>query len=137
MPKRLSPKDYVIATGTQYSVREFIEKAAHAIGINIRWEGSGRKEVGIIDTCTVTDGGTMSSCYPGKVIVRIDPRYFRPSEVETLLGDPGKANSELGWVPEITLESMVEEMMQHDLGLAKSSALLKANGYDVAITHEF
>ncbi|TCD47529.1 hypothetical protein E0L29_08215 [Chlorobium sp. N1] len=74
---------------------------------------------------------------PGRVIVRIDPRYFRPAEVETLLGDPSKAERELGWVPEIGLERMIEEMVKHDLDAARSGALLRAHGYDFAVTHEY
>lgn len=137
MLQQEEPKDYVIATGVQYSVREFIEKAAAVMGVVIRWEGRGRDEVGIIDACSPSAQEEGSSYYPGQVIVRIDARYFRPAEVETLLGDPSKAQSELGWVPEITLTSMIEEMMDHDLLVAKRTALLKANGYVVALTHEF
>ncbi|NTV05215.1 MAG: GDP-mannose 4,6-dehydratase [Chlorobiaceae bacterium] len=126
------PRDYVIATGVQYSVREFIEKAAAQLGINIRWQGEGIEEVGIIDTLSAK----YTSLSTGKVIVRIDSRYFRPSEVETLLGDPAKAKADLGWIPEITLEQMIQEMVEHDLDQAKRHALLKANGYIVAVSKE-
>ena len=132
MLQQESPRDYVIATGVQYSVREFIEKAAAVLGITIRWEGSGKEEVGIIDS--LSSGSTVLST--GDTIVRIDPRYFRPAEVETLLGDPSKAKADLGWVPEITLEEMIVEMMHHDLDAAKKDALLKASGYNVSLTRE-
>ena len=116
-----SPEDFVIATGVQYSVRQFIEKTAAALGMQIRWEGQGVMEVGYWDQ---------------KAIVRIDPRYFRPTEVETLLGDPTKAKEKLGWVPEISLDQMVTEMVQTDLAEAKKSALLKQHGYQVAVSVE-
>jgi GDPmannose 4,6-dehydratase len=111
--------DFVIATGKQYSVRQFIEWTAAELGMPIRWEGSGVNEIGYAD---------------GKVIIRIDPRYFRPTEVETLLGDPTKAKQKLGWVPEITAQEMCAEMVAHDLAQAKQHALLKANGYNVNVS---
>ncbi len=126
------PKDYVIATGVQYSVRQFIEKAAAELGIAIRWEGKGVDEVGIVDALTTPH----TSLSTGTVIVRIDSRYFRPSEVETLLGDPAKAKADLGWVPEITLDEMIREMVAHDLDLARRHALLKANGYTLPVSKE-
>ncbi|MEI7824556.1 MAG: GDP-mannose 4,6-dehydratase [Chlorobiaceae bacterium] len=132
MLQQAEPKDYVIATGVQYSVRQFIEKAAAKLGITIRWQGEGREEVGIIDSLT-TRYAPLST---GDVIVKIDPRYFRPTEVETLLGDPTKAKADLGWVPEITLDEMIEEMVAHDLDLARRHALLKANGYMVEVSKE-
>ncbi len=132
MLQQEEPRDYVIATGVQYSVRQFIEKAAAELGITIRWQGEGREEEGIIEWLTIPH----PSLRVGEVIVRIDARYFRPAEVETLLGDPAKAKAELGWVPEITLDEMVEEMVAHDLDLARRHALLKANGYSVAVSKE-
>jgi GDPmannose 4,6-dehydratase len=126
------PKDYVIATGVQYSVREFIEKSAAVLGITIRWEGSGKQEVGIIDSLS-PQSSVLST---RDIIIRIDPRYYRPTEVETLLGDPMKAEKELGWIPVITLDEMIEEMMGHDLDEAKRHALLKANGYDIMVSKE-
>ena len=132
MLQQEKPKDYVIATGVQYSVREFIEKAASALGIVIRWEGKDKNEVGIIESLNVH--------YPelseGSIIVKIDPKYFRPAEVETLLGDPRKAKDELGWIPQITLDEMVDEMVAYDLEKAKQHALLKANGFSVSVTLE-
>ena len=132
MLQQEEPQDYVIATGVQYSVRQFIEKVAAQLGMTIRWQGEGREEEGIIESLTIPN----PSLSVGEVIVRIDPRYFRPAEVETLLGDPSKAKVELGWVPEITLDEMVEEMVAHDLDLARRHALLKANGYIVEVSKE-
>ena len=114
-------EDFVIATGVQYSVRQFIEWTAAALGMQLRWEGIGVHEVGYAD---------------GKAIVRIDPRYFRPTEVETLLGDPSKAKQKLGWVPEITAQEMCAEMVAHDLAHAKQHALLKQHGYNVTVSVE-
>ena len=116
-----TPDDFVIATGKQYSVRQFIEWTATALGMQLRWEGEGVNEVGYAD---------------GKVIVRIDPRYFRPTEVKTLLGDPTKAKQKLGWTPEITAQQMCAEMVAADLAQAKQHALLKANGYSVNVSVE-
>lgn len=126
------PKDYVIATGIQYSVREFIEKAAKTLGIRIRWEGEGTEEKGVIDSLTTHYEGVKVE----DIIVRIDSRYFRPSEVETLLGDPAKAKTDLGWIPQISLDEMIDEMVTHDLDRAKQNALLKSNGYNVPICKE-
>ena len=115
------PEDFCIATGVQYSVRQFIEKTVAALGISIRWQGKGVDEIGYWDQ---------------KPIIRIDPRYFRPTEVETLLGDPSKAKAKLGWVPEITLDEMIQEMVAVDLADAKKHALLKQHGYQVAVSVE-
>ncbi len=134
MLQQEEPKDYVIATGVQYSVRQFIEKAAQQLGITICWEGAALQEVGIIDAITTPQ--SYPSLSTVQIIVRIDPRYFRPAEGETLLGDPSKAKADLGWVPEITLDEMVAEMVTHDLDLAKQHALLKANGYNVDVSKE-
>jgi len=114
-------EDFVIATGVQYSVRQFIEKTATTLGMALRWEGIGVNEVGY---------------WNDKPIVKIDPRYFRPTEVETLLGDPSKAKEKLGWVPEITLDEMVAEMVAADLADAKKHALLKQHGYSVNVSVE-
>lgn len=133
MLQQEEPKDYVIATGVQYSVREFIEKSASKLGITILWQGTGLNEVGYWDTESETP--PPSSQYPLSII-RIDPRYFRPSEVETLLGDPAKAKADLGWIPQITLDEMIDEMVAHDLDEAKRHALLKANGYDITVSKE-
>jgi len=128
-------RDYVIATGVQYSVREFIEKAAAKLGITIRWEGTGKEEVGY----AVIASDSLESvplCPMDQPIVRIDPRHFRPAEVETLLGDPSKAKADLGWIPNITLDEMIDEMVAYDLDQAKRHALLKDNGYTVAVSRE-
>ncbi|MDD2761402.1 MAG: GDP-mannose 4,6-dehydratase [Methylomonas sp.] len=125
--------DFVIATGVQYSVRQFIEKAASELGIGLRWEGQGVDEIGLI---SFINGDKAPSLKVGDVIVRIDPRYFRPAEVETLLGDPTKARENLGWVPKITLDEMVAEMVACDLDSARQHALLKRNGYVVAVSRE-
>ena len=133
MLQQESPKDYVIATGVQYSVREFITKAALQIGITITFEGDGKKEKGIVTAIT---GDNAPAVHVGDVIVTVDPRYFRPAEVETLLGDPSMAEADLGWVPEITLEEMIKEMIEHDLDLAKRQALLKTHGYNISVSKE-
>lgn len=132
MLQQHKPQDYVIATGVQYSVREFIEKASSALGVIIRWKGEGENEIGVVESLTKKHPGLTI----GDVIVRIDARYFRPAEVETLLGDPAKAQEELGWIPEITLDEMIKEMMNHDLDQAKQHALLEINGYNVTLTRE-
>ncbi len=127
------PQDYVIATGVQYSVREFIMKTAHELGLTLGFEGEGVNEVAKV---LEVIGDNAPALKVGQVVVRIDPRYFRPTEVETLLGDPSKAKKELGWVPEITLDEMVKEMVAHDLSKAKQHALLKRHGYDVSVGTE-
>ncbi|RQH08364.1 GDP-mannose 4,6-dehydratase [Paraburkholderia dinghuensis] len=127
------PEDYVIATGVQYSVRTFINKAAAQLGITLEWEGEGVNEQGRVSAVT---GEKAPAVEVGDVVVEIDPRYFRPSEVETLLGDPTKAKTKLGWVPRITLDQMVAEMVAHDLDKARQHALLKSVGFTVSVGHE-
>lgn len=126
-------EDFVIATGVQYSVREFITWSAQHLGITLRFEGEGTEEVGIVDAVTGDDAPSVAV---GDVLVRIDPRYFRPAEVETLLGDPAKAKERLGWVPEITVQAMCEEMVSEDLKVAKRHALLKEHGYGMPVSLE-
>ena len=116
MLQQETPEDFVIATGEQHSVREFVELAAKEIGIEIRWEGKDENEKGF-DVAT------------GKCIVAVDPRYFRPSEVETLLGDPSKAKNKLGWVPKTSFHELVSEMMREDLREAQRDALVKEHGF--------
>lgn len=116
MLQQPEPEDYVIATGEQHSVCEFVSKAATALGINIEWRGAGVNEHGI-DTAS------------GNTIVRVDPRYFRPTEVDTLLGDPAKAREKLGWKPEITFDALVAEMVAADLDLARRDALMIREGF--------
>lgn len=127
------PQDYVIATGVQYSVRQFIDMAAKELGITLAFEGKGVEEKAVVRS---VEGDDAPAVRPGDVIVAIDPRYFRPAEVETLLGDPAKAKIDLGWVPQITLQEMVVEMVAADLGSARQHALLKRYGYDVAVSQE-
>lgn len=127
------PEDFVIATGVQYSVRQFIEWSAAELGIKLRFEGQGVDEVAIIDSIV---GDKAPALKPGQIIVRVDPRYFRPTEVETLLGDPSKAKATLGWTPEITVQQMCAEMVAADLQAAKQHALLKANGFVVNVSVE-
>jgi GDPmannose 4,6-dehydratase len=110
------PEDFVIATGVQHSVREFVEIAAAELGMRIAWQGEGVEEVGIEEKS-------------GKVIVRIDPRYFRPTEVETLLGDPSKAKEKLGWEPKITFAQLVQEMVSEDLKIAERDQIVRQKGY--------
>lgn len=128
-----TPEDFVIATGKQISVREFVRMSAAEAGITLEFSGEGVNEIGKVAAIT---GNNAPAVNVGDVIVRVDPRYFRPAEVETLLGDPSKAKKKLGWVPEITVEEMCAEMMAHDLSKAKQHALLKHHGYDVAVSKE-
>lgn len=127
------PEDFVIATGVQYSVRQFIVWAAAELGIGIAFEGQGVEERGIVTSVT---GDNATSVNVGDVVVHIDPRYFRPAEVETLLGDPTKAKEILGWTPEITVQEMCAEMVAYDLAQAKQHALLKRHGYETAVSLE-
>lgn len=127
------PEDFVIATGKQISVREFVRMSAAEAGITLEFSGEGIAEIA---TVSAVSGDNAPGVTVGDVIVKVDPRYFRPAEVETLLGDPTKAKEKLGWVPEITVEEMCAEMVQHDLGKAKQHALLKKHGFDVALAKE-
>ena len=128
-----APKDYVIATGVQYSVRQFIEKSAAQLGLTLRFEGQGIDEKAVV---AAIEGDKAPGLKVGDVIVRVDPHYFRPAEVETLLGDPSLAKKDLGWIPHITLDEMVQEMVAHDLDHAKRHALLKHHGYTVPVSRE-
>jgi GDPmannose 4,6-dehydratase len=127
------PDDFVIATGVQYSVRQFIEWSAAELGVTLKFEGKG-----VDETATITSivGDKAPALKVGDVIVRIDPRYFRPTEVETLLGDPTKAKEKLGWVPEITVQEMCAEMVANDLEAAKQHALLKSHGFLINVSLE-
>ncbi|MGY0797594.1 GDP-mannose 4,6-dehydratase [Lysobacter sp. A286] len=127
------PEDFVIATGVQYSVRQFIQWSAEELGVTLRFEGTGVDEVGIVESVR---GGDAPMLKPGDVVVQVDPRYFRPAEVETLLGDPTKAKEKLGWTPEITVQEMCAEMVAADLSEAKRGALLRGHGYDVYLSTE-
>jgi GDPmannose 4,6-dehydratase len=127
------PQDYVIATGVQYSVRDFITWTAAELGITLRFEGEGVEERAAV---VRVEGGHAPCLKAGDVIVRVDPRYFRPTEVETLLGDPSKAKAELGWIPEITAQDMCREMVAYDLAQAQQHALLRKHGYGVNVSVE-
>ncbi len=126
-------EDFVIATGKQISVREFVRLSAKELGITLRFEGKGVDEVAIVEGI---EGDNVDALKVGDTIVRVDPKYFRPAEVETLLGDPTNAKNKLGWVPEITVEEMCAEMIQSDLQKAKQHALLKEHGFDVSVAIE-
>ena len=133
MLQQETPEDFVIATGKQISVREFVTLSAKELGITLEFSGEGVDEVA---TVAAIEGDNAEALSVGDVIVRVDPRYFRPAEVETLLGDPTKAKQKLGWVPEITVEEMCAEMVQSDLAKAKQHAILKSHGYDISVSVE-
>jgi GDPmannose 4,6-dehydratase len=128
-----APEDFVIATGVQYSVRQFIEWTAEELGIRLRFEGTGVDEVAVVEAVTSNHAPGVAQ---GQVVLRIDPRYFRPAEVETLLGDPTKAKEKLGWTPQITAQEMCREMVASDLRAAQRAALLKRHGYEEPVALE-
>jgi GDPmannose 4,6-dehydratase len=130
MLQQEAPEDFVIATGQQFSVRQFILWTAEDLGITLRFEGAGTDEYAVVDS---VHGNIATAVQPGDVIVRVDPRYFRPAEVETLLGDATKAREKLGWTPDISPRDMVSEMVAADLETARRHALLKAHGYSTAL----
>ncbi len=125
MLQQAQPEDFVIATGVQYSVRDFVNAAAKELGIDIRWSGQGE-----------TEKGYWNTLEGEKLVIAVDPRYFRPSEVETLLGDPAKAKSKLGWTPKTTFKELVAEMVREDLKSAERDELIKHHGYKVLSYHE-
>lgn len=133
MLQQENPEDFVIATGKQISVRDFVRMTALEAGITLEFSGDGVAEIA---TVIAVDNQLAPKVRVGDVIVKVDPRYFRPAEVETLLGDPTKAKDKLGWVPEITVEQMCSEMVAHDLNKAKQHALLKQHGYEVSVSVE-
>jgi len=133
MLQQEAPEDFVIATGKQYSVREFIKWSAAELGIELDFRGEGLAEEGIV---TAVTGNLSVAVRPGDVVVRIDPRYFRPTEVDSLLGDPTKAKVKLGWVPEITVQEMCAEMVAHDYQAALRMTLLRQHGHDVSVVLE-
>jgi GDPmannose 4,6-dehydratase len=133
MLQQARPEDFVIATGRQISVRRFVELAAAEVGITLAWEGTGVDEVGRVTAITAGVGGGPGV---GDVIVRIDPRYFRPTEVDTLLGDPAKAQAKLGWTATTPIETLVREMVASDLQHAERDALVAGQGYRVFQHHE-
>lgn len=133
MLQQEQPEDFVIATGVQYSVREFISWSAAELGVTLSFEGSGLDENAVV---VAVQGDKAPALKVGDVVVRVDPRYFRPAEVETLLGDPTLAKEKLGWVPEITVQEMCAEMVREDLKVAQRHALLKEHGHDVPVPTE-
>jgi GDPmannose 4,6-dehydratase len=131
MLQQEEPRDFVIATGQQTSVRDFIERSAKQMGITLRFEGSGTDEKGIVDSIDKERADPAITLKPGDTVVAIDPRYYRPAEVETLLGDPSLARELLGWQPRTTLDEMIEEMVTGDLAIARKNRLLRESGYEV------
>ncbi|MFZ3116249.1 MAG: GDP-mannose 4,6-dehydratase [Syntrophales bacterium] len=130
------PEDFVIATGVQYSVRDFVNAAAGELGMKIRWEGEGVAEKGIWENAPAPFKHEMTPICPYKIIVSVDPRYFRPTEVETLLGDPTKAREKLGWTPKVSFGELVSEMVREDLKAAERDELVKKHGYTAYSRHE-
>lgn len=133
MMQQDKPEDFVIATGIQHSVKYFIIRSAKQLGITLRFEGRAEKEIAIV---TAVEGDKAPGLKVGDIIVRVDPRYYRPAEVETLLGDPSKAKKRLGWVPEISLDQMIAEMVANDLQEAQKKLLLKRHGYTLQQSKE-
>jgi GDPmannose 4,6-dehydratase len=140
MLQQEQPEDFVIATGVQYSVRDFVNAAAAELGIRLRWEGRGVDEKGIVEEVqsprSQVQGSVHSKLKPGDVVVKVDPRYYRPTEVETLLGDPTKAREKLGWVPKISFAELVSEMVRSDLEDAKRDELCRRHGFNTFDYHE-
>jgi GDPmannose 4,6-dehydratase len=130
------PEDFVIATGKQYSVRQFVEMAAQHLGIGLTFDGQDEQEIAVVQTVESSSGRPKAVCKPGEVIVRVDARYFRPTEVETLLGDPGKANRKLGWSPKVSLPALVREMVEADYASASRDRFMRAAGFQAHDPHE-
>jgi len=130
------PEDFVIATGVQYSVRDFVNAAAKELEMQIRWEGEGIDEKGFLPSPAGGRGAGGEGLSNEKCIVAVDPRYFRPTEVETLLGDASKARIKLGWTPKISFDELVAEMVREDLKSAERDELVKKHGYVVSKNHE-
>jgi GDPmannose 4,6-dehydratase len=126
------PEDFVIATGRQASVRDFIAMSAEQLGVRLRFDGEGPDEVGRVEAIDEAVADSDIAVKPGDVIVAVDRSYYRPTEVETLLGDPGRARDRLGWVPRVTLEEMIAEMVANDLQIARKNRLLTDSGFDVS-----
>ncbi|MET0179741.1 MAG: GDP-mannose 4,6-dehydratase [Novosphingobium sp.] len=133
MLQQETPEDYVIATGQQISVREFVQRAARVLGLELEWRGAGLDETAVVAGIAV---GTDTALRVGDTVVRIDPRYFRPAEVDSLLGDASRARDKLGWTPEITIDDLVAEMAAADLAQARRHALLAAHGYPTPVSSE-
>jgi GDPmannose 4,6-dehydratase len=136
MLQQQQAEDYVIATGQQHSVREFVQRAAAELGIEVDFEGEGVAEVGVVKSVRKVGNEQRARCKPGEVIVRVDPRYFRPTEVETLLGDSSKAKAQLGWTARTSFEALVKEMIDSDYTSAKRDSLVKLAGFQAYDHHE-
>jgi GDPmannose 4,6-dehydratase len=130
------PEDFVIATGVQFNVRQFVDFAANELGITLAFEGEGEHEIAVVKSVEPIGGEFKAKCKVGSVIVRVDSRYFRPTEVETLLGDPGKAKAKLGWTPKTSLADLVKEMVQADYTAARKDSLVKLAGFQAFDHHE-
>jgi GDPmannose 4,6-dehydratase len=136
MLQQQQAEDFVIATGVQYSVRQFVEFAAKELGVTLAFSGEGEAEIGTVAKVEPVKGEYKAKCKVGEVIVRVDPRYFRPTEVETLLGDPSKAKAKLGWEPTTPLSELVREMVEADYTAAKRDSLVKLAGFQAYDYHE-
>ena len=136
MLQQAQPQDFVIATGVQHSVREFVRRAAALLGLALEFRGEGTDEVGIVAAVRAPSVGRTARCHPGQVIVRVDPRYFRPAEVDTLLGDATRARQVLGWQPTIGFDELVREMVEHDYRGARRDDVVQDAGFDVPPRHE-
>jgi GDPmannose 4,6-dehydratase len=132
MLQQRAPEDYVIATGVQHSVRDFINAAAAELGVKLSWSGKGAKEIARVARAP----GRWKALKAGQTLVRIDPRYYRPAEVETLLGDASKARKKLGWRPRVTFKQLVAEMMREDIEIARRDDLSRRHGHKVFDLHE-
>ena len=133
MLQQNQPDDFVIATGKQISVRDFVRLSAIELGVELEFQGEGIEEVAVVSSIV---GDLAPALSLGEVVIRVNPRYFRPAEVKTLLGDPSKAKELLGWVPEITVEEMCSEMVANDLDEARQKSLLKSHGYNIPVARE-
>jgi GDPmannose 4,6-dehydratase len=129
MLQQEQPEDFVIATGVQYSVRQFVEMAAAELGITLSFSGHGEQEIGTVVDVTEVNAELKARCKRGDVVVRVDPRYYRPTEVDTLLGDPSKARHKLGWTPKTALPELVREMVQSDYSAARRDSMVKLAGF--------
>ncbi|MCA6218225.1 GDP-mannose 4,6-dehydratase [Ideonella sp. B7] len=136
MLQQAQAEDFVIATGVQYSVRQFVDFAAKELGVTLAFEGEGEQEIGIVQSVTAVNGKIKAKCKPGDVVVKVDPRYYRPTEVETLLGDPSKAKEKLGWTPTTSLAELVKEMVEADYTAARKDSLVKLAGFQAFDHHE-
>jgi GDPmannose 4,6-dehydratase len=136
MLQQQQAEDFVIATGIQYSVRQFVEFSASELGIELEFTGTDAEEIGVVKSVRAVDGEVRAKCKTGDVIVKVDPRYFRPTEVETLLGDASKAKKKLNWTPATTLKQMVREMVMADFAAARKDSLVKLAGFQAFDHHE-